>query len=108
MKIKLQSLILLTLAMSLTACGVKVLKSSKSNGQAQEDITRPPQIKISKQQDTRVASDPNETISYEEWNKKNESPLKSSSKGESDNPDDDLTFEEWKKQNPIDGEEPEK
>jgi len=73
MKCKL--LILSLLALSLTACGSKRLKSN----QAQEDITRPPTIEISKDGTTNesieklVSKESNETVSYGEWLKESAS-----------------------------------
>jgi len=78
MKIKLLSLILLTLSLSLSACAKKTPKpvtvtQSSANG---GDITRPPEIAVSKTEVFTRATDPNETISYEEWLKENSTPEK--------------------------------
>jgi len=120
MKMKLQNIILLTLALSLTACGTKLVKSSQSGVKEQEDITRPPAIAASTAQDSRVRSNPDETVSFEEWSRKNDSTVASTAKESEDlsfeelkkqseaagkdtvsAPDDDLTFEEWKKLHPL-------
>jgi len=71
MKRNLQSLMLLTLTLSLTACGVKLFNSKESSAKSQEDITRPPAIEVSKETDIRVQSDPEESVSFEEWKKQN-------------------------------------
>lgn len=80
MKRNIQSLILLTLTLSLTACGVKLFKSTESSVKSEEDITRPPPIVISEDKDFRVASDPEESVSLEEWKKKNALPSGTSEK----------------------------
>ena len=74
MKCKL--LILSLLALSLTACGSKRLKSN----QVQEDITRPPTIAVSEDGSTNESieklvtkGNSNESVSYEEWLKENPS-----------------------------------
>lgn len=80
MKRKIQNLILLTLTLSLTACGVKLFKSSESSAKSEEDITRPPPIVVSEDKDFRVATDPDESVSFEEWKKKNSLPAETSEK----------------------------
>ena len=78
MKNKIQSLILVTLTLSLTGCGVKLFKSTETSAAPQEDITRPPEIAVSKDKDFRVAQDPEESVSFEEWKKKNALPSETS------------------------------
>ena len=77
MKIKLLSLVLLTLSLSLSACGAKVSKSTAQSPKGEvEDITRPPKIAASSEEVVLRRTDPNEVVSYEEWLKENSTPSK--------------------------------
>lgn len=79
MKIKLLSLIFLALSFSLTACGVKVFKSSSASAESNAvDITRPPLIAVSEDDGAASIRDPDAAISYDEWLKKNALPSKTS------------------------------
>ena len=77
MKIKLLPLVLLTLSLSLSACGVKVFKSTAQSPKGEaEDITRPPELAASSEEVIIRRTDPNEAVSYGEWLKENSTPSK--------------------------------
>ena len=65
---KLKLLLLIFISLSLTACGAKRVKSE----QDQVDITRPPEIDLSGDKAFEIQKKTDETVSYEEWLKKNE------------------------------------
>jgi len=78
MKIKFLSLMLLTLSLSLTACGTKVLKSTAQNSTDGVDITRPPKIAASKDKAFEIKKKTDQAVSYEQWLKENSLPTKES------------------------------
>ena len=71
MKRKLKVIVLLALALSLSACGGKLFKSKSKTVNNDGDITRPPPIAVSEDKDSRVLNNPGEAVSYEEWRKQN-------------------------------------
>jgi len=97
MKYKL--LILSLLALGLTACGSKRLKSD----QAQEDITRPPTIAVSKDDSAfKVPTKADETVSYGEWLKENssETPVVSEAP---ESAEEEILYDDWLKKNTPQG-----
>ena len=62
-------LVCVAVAVSVSACGSKKVAPTEAAIANSNDITRPPKI-IKEQQPVETESNPNETISYDEWRRR--------------------------------------